>query len=64
MISTEVFKHTKDQPPRDSQDDKNFPKHSEIIHFFNKYPIKYRMWNKPKHVTILQEELQMSLPST
>ena len=64
MISTKAFIHTKDQSPRDSQDDKIFPKHSEIIHFYNKYPIKYRMWNKPKHVTVLQRELQMCLPST
>ena len=42
VISTEVFIHTKDESPRDSQDDKIFPKQSEIIHFY-KYPIKYRM---------------------
>ena len=43
-ISTKAFIYTKDQSPRDSQDDKSFPKHSKIIHFFiYKYPVKYRM---------------------
>ena len=39
-ISTKAFIHTEDQSPRDSQDDKSFSKHFEIIHFY-KYPVEY-----------------------
>ena len=41
-ISTEAFIHTKDQSPRNSQDDKIFPEHFETIHFY-KHPVKYRI---------------------
>ena len=39
---SKAFIHTKDQSPRDSQDDKSFPEHFEIIHFY-KYPVRCRM---------------------
>ena len=37
-----AFIYTKDQLPRNSQDDKSFPEQFEIIHF-HKHPVRHRM---------------------
>ena len=51
-----TFTLTKDHSPRDSQDDKIFPKHFEIIQDFKIYPLERRRIKNYNMYPILEGE--------